>query len=60
MALYLVTSRQTIYEQTKVEANSEQEALEFAFENCGDLDFDFIDAEYFDCFSAIKLEVENA
>jgi len=58
MALYLVTSRQTVFEQTKVEADSEQQALEFAFENCGELDFDFIDAGDFECFSAIEIKGE--
>jgi hypothetical protein len=60
MALYLVTSRQTVYEQTEVEADSEQQAIELAFENCSDLEWDISDAGDFECFSAIKLGVENA
>jgi len=60
MALYLVTSRQTVYEQTKVEADSEQQAIELAFENCSDLEWEISNANDFECFSAIKLGVENA
>jgi hypothetical protein len=56
MALFLVTSRQTVYEQTKVEAENEQEALELAFVNCSAVDWDIIDATDFECFNAIKLK----
>jgi hypothetical protein len=56
MALFLVTSRQTIYEQTEIEAENEQEALEFAFVNCSSLDWNTIYAEDFEPIKAIKLE----
>lgn len=56
MALFLVTSRQTIYEQTEVEAENEQEALELAFVNCSDLDWNTVYAEDFEPIKAIKLE----
>jgi hypothetical protein len=56
MALYLVTSRQTVYEQTKVEADSEQQAIELAFENCSDLEWDISDAGDFECYHALELK----
>jgi hypothetical protein len=56
MALYLVTSRQTVYEQTEVEADSEQQALEFAFVNCSDLEWDISDAGDFECYHALELK----
>lgn len=55
MALFLVTSRQTVYEQTKVEASSEAEAVEIAFLNCSNLDWDFIDTSDFETFEAKEL-----
>jgi hypothetical protein len=58
MALFLVTSRQTIYEQTEVEAENEQQALEIAFVDCGDLDWHTVDAEDFEPIEAFKLEEE--
>ena len=56
MALFLVTARQTVYEQTEVEAENEQEALEIAFVECGELDWHTVDAEDFEPIKAIKLE----
>lgn len=56
MALFLVTSRQTVYEQTEIEAENEQEALELAFVNCSSLDWDISDAGDFECISANKIE----
>jgi hypothetical protein len=56
MALFLVTARQTVYEQTEVEAENEQQALEIAFVECGDLDWHTVDAEDFEPINAIKLE----
>ncbi len=56
MALFLVTSRQTIYEQTEVEAENEQQALEIAFVECGELNWHIVDAEDFEPIEAIKLE----
>jgi hypothetical protein len=56
MALFLVTSRQTIYEQTEVEAENEQQALEIAFVECGEFEWHTIDAADFEPIEAIKLE----
>jgi hypothetical protein len=56
MALFLVTATQTVYEQTEVEAENEQEALEFAFVNCSSLDWHTVDVEDFEPINAIKLE----
>jgi len=56
MALFLVTSRQTVYEQTEIEAENEQQALEIAFVECGELDWHTVDAEDFECISANKIE----
>ena len=56
MALFLVTSRQTVYEQTEVEAENEQEALEFAFVESNDLSWHTIYSEDFEPIKAIKLE----
>jgi hypothetical protein len=56
MALYLVTSRQTVYEQTKVEADSEQQAIELAFENCSELNWDISDAGDFECYHALEIK----
>jgi hypothetical protein len=58
MALYLVTSRQTVYEQTEVEADSEQQALEFAFVNCSDLDWHTLEVAEFEPINAFELKGE--
>lgn len=55
MALFLVTTRQTVYEQTEVEASSEAEALELAFVNCSDLDWHTVYADEFEIIKAMKL-----
>lgn len=55
MAFYIVTSKQTVYEQTKVEASSEAEAIEKAFINCSKLDWDFFDASDFETFEASEI-----
>jgi len=59
MALFLVTSRQTIYEQTEVEAENEQQALEIAFVECGELDWHTVDAEDFEPINAFEI-IEEA
>lgn len=56
MALYLVTTRQTVYEQTEVEAENEQEALELAFVNCSDLDWHTVDAADFEPINAFEIK----
>ena len=56
MALFLVTSRQTVYEQTEVEAENEQAALELAFVESNDLSWNTVYAEDFEPIKAIKLE----
>lgn len=56
MALYLVTTRQTVYEQTEVEASSEAEALELAFLNCSDLDWHTVDAADFEPINAFEIK----
>jgi hypothetical protein len=56
MALYRVTSRQTVYEQTTIEASSEEEALQLAFVNCSEVDWDIIDANDFDVFEAWEIK----
>ena len=56
MALFLVTTRQTVFEQTEVEASTEAEALELAFVNCSDLDWHTVDVADFEPIKAIKLE----
>ena len=56
MTKYRVTSRQTVYEQTTVEATSEEEALQLAFVNCSEVDWDIIDATDFDVFEAREIK----
>jgi hypothetical protein len=56
MALFRVTSRQTVYEQTTVEASTEAEAVEIAFLNCSNLDWDMIDATDFETFEAWEIK----
>jgi len=56
MKKYRVTSRQTVYEQTTVEATSEEEALELAFMKCSEVDWDMIDAGDFDVFEAREIK----
>jgi hypothetical protein len=55
MALYLVTTRQTVFEQTEVEASTEAEALELAFVNCSNLDWHTVDVADFEPINAIEI-----
>jgi len=58
MAFYIVTSKQTVYEQAKVEASSEAEAIEKAFINCSKLDWDFFDASDFEFYELLLVCVK--